>query len=222
MFSRQKNPVSEKRITLSKVSWGKLEAILEDLGQQRSTRITYYQGKLEILQPCPHHDRGARLMDSLLQLLADDNGDDLFHAGSPLLKQSESGIAIQPDACYYLAQRICFGDRAELDLGQVPPPDLVIDIQLQRPSLKRLGLFAGLGIPEVWQYVTSLDEAEVLQGELTLLGLKDSGYEPITHSRLYDVLPGEVIRGFIAQSDSVGLAQALSQLRSWLPSAKHH
>ncbi|NJN30287.1 MAG: Uma2 family endonuclease [Synechococcales cyanobacterium RM1_1_8] len=217
MFSRQKNPATEKRITLSQVSWEKLEAILEDLGNQRSTHITYYQGKLEILEPWTHHDRIVRLMDSLLRLLADESGDDLCGGGSQLLKHSERGIAIQPNACYYLAQRPRFGDRAELDLRQVAPPELAIDIQLHRASLKRLGLFAGLGIPEVWQYVTSLDEAQVLKGELTLLGLQNNRYEPISHSRLYDFLPTAVITSFIAQSDSAGLAQALAQLRSWIP-----
>jgi Uma2 family endonuclease len=223
MFFRQKTPATEKRITLPQVSWEQLEKILTDLGNQRSTRMTYYQGKLEISDPCSHHDRVTRLMDSLLRLLADENGDDLFPGGSQLLKQSDLAIAIQPDACYYLAQRIRFGDRAELDLRQVAPPDLVIDIQLNQASLKRLGLFAGLGIPEVWQYVTSLNEAEVLKGELTLLGLQNNRYEPIAHSRLYDFLPADVITSFILQSDSIGLTQALTQLRSWmLPLVKHH
>ncbi|NJR67950.1 MAG: Uma2 family endonuclease [Synechococcales cyanobacterium CRU_2_2] len=189
MLFGNKLPASEKRITLSQVSWEQLEALLQDLGNQRSTRITYYQGKLEIFDPCPNHDRITRLMDSLLQVLADEAGDNLCNLGSQLLKQAEMAIAIQPDSCYSLDQRgqaQRAGDRAELNLPKVPPPDLVIDIQLNQASPKRLGLFAGLGIPEVWQYVTSIDAAQVLKGQLTLLGLEGHRYEPIAHSRLYD------------------------------------
>jgi Uma2 family endonuclease len=215
MRFKRKSPVTEKRITLPEVSWDKLEALLTDLGNQRSTRITYYQGKLEMLEPHAHHDRIARLIDSLLMLLADAAGDDLCSLGSQLLKHQDRGIAIQPDACYYLAQRHPASDRAELDLGQAPQPDLVIDIQFDQASPKRMGLFASLGIPEIWQYVTSMDEAEVLKGRLTLLSLQENRYAAINHSRLYDFLPGTQVDDFIRQSDSVGLAQALTVLRSW-------
>jgi Uma2 family endonuclease len=218
MFNR-KPVITEKRITLPDISWDKLAALLVDLGNTRSTRITYYQGKLEMLEPQPQHDRITRLIDSLLLVLADEAGDDLFSLGSQLLLQQSMGLAIQPDSCYYLAQRVQSGDRAELDLSQVAPPDLVIDVQLGEASSRRLGLLAGLGIPEVWQYVTSLNEAEVLQGELTLLELVDDRYQPIAHSRMYDQLNRDRVVEFIAQSDAIGLTQSLTVLRSWAKTA---
>ncbi len=214
MFNR-KPPMTEKRITLADISWDKLTALLVDLGNQRSTRITYYQGKLEMLEPPPQHDRVARLIDSLLQVMADEAGDDLFSLGSQLLLHQAMGIAIQPDSCYYVAQRVQPADRAELDMSQVAPPNLAIDVQFGEASAKRLGLMAGLRIPEVWQYVTSLNEAEVLQGELTLLALVENDYEPIPHSRLYDYLDRDRIAEFIAQSEAIGLTQSLTMLRSW-------
>ncbi len=215
MFNR-KPPMTEKRITLPDISWDKLTALLVDLGNQRSTRITYYQGKLEMLEPPPQHDRITRLIDSLLQVMADEAGDDLFSLGSQLLLHQEMGIAIQPDGCYYLAQRVQPADRAELDLSQVAPPNLVIDVQFGEASSKRLGLMAGLRIPEVWQYVTSLNEAEVLQGELTLWELVDHGYAPMTHSAIYEILERDRVAEFIAQSDAIGLTQSLTVLRSWV------
>jgi Uma2 family endonuclease len=214
MFNR-KPVITEKRITLPDISWDKLAALLVDLGNTRSTRITYYQGKLEMLEPQPQHDRITRLIDSLLLVMADEAGDDLFSLGSQLLLQPEMGIAIQPDACYYLAQRVQSGVRAELDLSQVAPPNLAIDVQLGEPSSRRLGLLAGLGVPEVWQYVTSLNEAEVLQGELTMLELVDDRYQPIAHSRMYHQLNRDRVVEFIAQSDAIGLTQSLTVFRSW-------
>jgi Uma2 family endonuclease len=219
MLFNRKPPVTEKRITMPQVGWDKLEELLASLGNQRSTRITYYQSKLEMIEPQPAHDRIARLMESLLLVLADESGDDVANLGSQLLKHQPQGIAIQPDGCYYLAQRIRSGTRAELDLTQTPPPDLVVDVQLDQASPKRLGLFAGLGIPEVWQYVTSLNEAEVLQGELTLLELQEHQYIPIGHSRMYPELSQAQIADFIAQSDTIGLTQSLTVLRDWARSA---
>lgn len=215
MLFNRKPPASEKRISLNQIDWPQFEALLQDLGNQRSTRITYYQGKLQMFDPHPHHDRIARLLDSLLLALADEAGDDLFSLGAQLLKHPAMGIAIQPDMAYYLARRTRPSDRAELDLQQVPAPDLVIDIQLEKASPKRLGLLAGLGVPEIWQYVTSLRENEVLQGELRLLQLQDSEYVVASRSQLYDFLPAEYIHSFIQQSDTIGLPQALTELRSW-------
>jgi Uma2 family endonuclease len=219
MLFNRKPAITEKRITLPDVTWGKLETLLADLGNQRSTRITYYQGKLEMLEPQPQHDRITRLIDSLLLVLADVAGDDLFSLGSQLLLQPEMGIAIQPDACYYLAQRVQTDNRAELDLSQVAPPDLAIDVPLGEASSKRLGLLAGLGVPEVWQYVTSLNEAEVLQGELTLLELVGDCYQPTDCSLMYEQLNRDRVVEFITQSDAIGLAQSLTVFRSWARSA---
>lgn len=222
MLFKPKRPITEKRITLSRVSWETLEALLADLGNQRSTRITYYQGKLEILDPSPSRDRIARLLDSFLQVLADERGEALGAVGSQLLKHGALAIALQPDSCYYRGQAVYRGDRAELDLCQVPPPDLAIDLQFHRASKKRLGLFAGLGIPELWQYVLPTDAAEKLTGELTLFGLQDGGYRAIAHSCFYDGLSAEHVSSFIQHSEAKGLTQALTQLRSWLRSQGNH
>lgn len=222
MLFKRKPPVTEKRITLPRVSWDKLEVLLADLGNQRSTRITYYQGKLEMLEPHPNHERIARLIEALLLLLADEAEDDLFSLGSQLLKHQEMGIGIQPDTCYYLAKRIRPTERAELDLCQLPAPDLVVDVLFEQASPKRLGLMAGLGIPEVWQYITSMNEAEVLRGKLTLLELHGNHYAPVSHSQLYDFLAVEQVSEFIQQSDTVGLPQSLAALRTWARNHLNH
>jgi Uma2 family endonuclease len=218
MLFNRKPPATEKKITLPQVSWEKLESLLLELGNTRSAHITYDRGQLEMIEPHPAHDRVQRLIESLLLVLADETGDELRNLGAMLLKQPELGIAIQPDACYYLEQQVRPGDRAELDLRQVPTPDLVIDVQFEPGEPKRLAMFAAIGIPEVWQYTTQMDEAEVLKGQLVMLQLQGDRYHPVANSVLYDFLPGQQVTEFIAQSDTMGLAQALTLLRSWAKS----
>jgi Uma2 family endonuclease len=41
---------------LKDVSWSELEAILSDLGEQRSSRIAYSNGLLEIMTPLAEHE----------------------------------------------------------------------------------------------------------------------------------------------------------------------
>jgi Uma2 family endonuclease len=42
--------------------------------------------------------------------------------------------------------------RTETNLGEDPPPDLVIEVEVSRSVLDRLGIYAALGVPEVWRH----------------------------------------------------------------------
>ncbi len=41
---------------LRDISWEEFEAILEELGDRRSTRMAYCDGILEIMSPSPEHE----------------------------------------------------------------------------------------------------------------------------------------------------------------------
>ncbi|PLS67477.1 MAG: hypothetical protein CV045_13395, partial [Cyanobacteria bacterium M5B4] len=47
-------------IALHSLSWRDWENILDDLGEDRHTRIAYYQGTLEIMSPLSRHERPHR------------------------------------------------------------------------------------------------------------------------------------------------------------------
>ena len=42
---------------LHDIDWQQFEAILEDLGDNRASRIAYFDGVLEIRMPLPEHER---------------------------------------------------------------------------------------------------------------------------------------------------------------------
>lgn len=44
-------PLAGQRVTLRQVSWQTYEQLLEALGEHRAARLTYDQGKLEIMVP---------------------------------------------------------------------------------------------------------------------------------------------------------------------------
>lgn len=43
--------------TLRNATWQEFESILEELGEQRTARVAYSGGNLEILVPLPEHER---------------------------------------------------------------------------------------------------------------------------------------------------------------------
>lgn len=214
MFFRKQPTATEKRILLKDVSWQKLQTVLAELGADRTVQLTYDRGQLEMMTPLEEHDRCNRLLESLILVLADELGDDLVSLGSMLLMHPEMGRAIQPMAAYYLEADPAIAQAPALDVTQNPPPDLAVEIIIKDGTLKRLALYESLGIPEVWQYITTVGD-QVLQGNLTIWHLTDQGYVAQPHSNAYPFLSVDKIKEFLAESETLGLAKALTLLRSW-------
>ena len=44
------------------------------------------------------------------------------------------------------------GNRIDLDFEKDPPPDVAVEVDVTRHSISKFGIYAGLGVPEVWIY----------------------------------------------------------------------
>ncbi len=213
-FSSKKNVITEKRILLKKVNWTKFTEILNELGRDRIVHLTYDRGRLEMMTPLEIHDRTQRLLDSLLIVIADESNETLHSLGSILLTQPDQGLAIQPFAAYYLDYPPKPITTKELDISQIAPPDLVIDVILGEGSINRSAIFEAFQIPEVWCYRTQMTESAI-QGNLEIFQYTASGYVATQESLAFPLLTVGRIQEFIAESDTLGLSKALTVLRSW-------
>lgn len=203
----------EQRVVLSNVSWQQFENLLAELGEERSTRLTYDRGRLEMMNPTPEHDRCSRLLESVILLLADELDLEIAAIGSVLLKQADLGYGVEPDGCYYLQP---FPSRRVIDLNQMALPDLVVEIAITKSAIDRLPLYQGLGIPEVWRYVTQMGK-NALNGELLIYHLQgDAPLKSQDRSLVFPFLTSGRVLEFLGHSDTLGLAQALRLLRTWL------
>jgi Uma2 family endonuclease len=208
------NPISgAQQIKLSNVSWQQFEQLLAELGEERSTRLTYRQGKIEMSNPTEDLHRCHRLIESLILLLADELYLDITALGSVTLKHAGLGCAIEPDGCYYLRQ-VALSGRA-VDLTQIPAPNLVVEIAIVKSAIDRLALYQRLGIAEVWRYVPQAND-KALNGELRMYQLENDRYVDRGSSLAFPFLPVDRVLEFLGHSNMLGLAQALQLLRSWL------
>lgn len=214
LFSSKKSVITEKRILLKKVNWTKFNEILAELGRDRTVHLTYDRGQLEMMTPLEIHDRAQRLLDSLLIVVADEADETLHRLGSILLMQPQEGLAIQPFAAYYLDYPPAPITTRELDLSAIAPPDLVVDVMLGEGNMNRSALFEALQIPELWRYRIQTSEGAV-QGTLEILQLTSAGYKATAESLAFPHLTVTKIQEFVAESDTLGLTQALTLLRSW-------
>ncbi|HDN25858.1 MAG TPA: Uma2 family endonuclease, partial [Thioploca sp.] len=64
--------VGEQRVLLSNVSWQTFSNLLDELGEHRSSRLTYYQGSLEIMAPASTHENANRMLEGLIVVLLEE------------------------------------------------------------------------------------------------------------------------------------------------------
>lgn len=202
---------TEQRVILPNVDWQQFEKLLVELGEDRQTRLTYLRGKLEMMTPVEAHERCSRLIDSLILVVVDGLAMPITSLMPVTLKNAEMACATEPDACYYLKNR---PSQREIDLTQDSPPDLLVEVALTQPKLEKLPIYAALGIPEVWRYITAAGE-DMLKGKLLMYELQE-GYVQRPNSLAFPFLPAERVLEFMQQSDSISLATALQLLRAWI------
>src|SRR5205814_595081 len=94
--------------------------------------------------------------------------------------RKEFDRGLEPDECYWIAHEQEMRCKTTYDADIDPPPDLVLEIALHRSPMKRVGILATLGVPEVWRY-----DGRILQ----ILLLNHQGeYEPSDVSRTIPML----------------------------------
>lgn len=137
-------------ICLRGISWQTYEALLAELGD-RSPRLTYNAGTLEIMAPSPEHELNKEVLGRFVETLAEELAVHIYPLGSTTLKRFQQSGA-EPDKCFYIQGIAAIQGKKRIDLSQDPAPDLVIEIDITSRSINRLDVYADLGIGEVWLY----------------------------------------------------------------------
>jgi Uma2 family endonuclease len=143
---------SAQMVVLKNISWQTFETIIADMGEDRTSRLTYDQGILEIMTPLLPHEYWNRLIERLIFVLGEELNLEIFPAGSTTLKRKDLLRGAEPDSSYYIQNEARVRNKSEIDLNSDPPPDLVVEIDLTSSSLDKLQIYASLGVSELWRY----------------------------------------------------------------------
>jgi Uma2 family endonuclease len=142
----------QQHIVLEDVSWGFYERLLEEIGD-RHIRVTYDDGRIEIMSPLPKHDRWGRWIGRLIELLCFELRIRCENLGSTTFRSSLKKKGLEPDECFYIQHAAEADDiEEEFDAAIHPPPDLAIEIDITRRSIPRQPIYAALGVPEIWRF----------------------------------------------------------------------
>ncbi len=186
----------EQRIILENTSWETYERLLAEHPNSASPRFTYDSGRLELMILSAKHEEPNRTLAQIVEIIAEEVNIDIRRLGSTTFKREDLQKGFEPDSCFYIQNVDAIAGKKEIDLLIDPPPDLVIEVDMTNSSLPRFPIFAATGVPEVWRY----DGREV---QIFKLDLAAQLYEPSTHSFTLPPVSGEVLTGFLRDSEAM-------------------
>ena len=206
-IAEQIRPIAEDRVILHNVSWLTFENLLADIGDRRKTLFHYLNGTLEIMSPLSLHEGSNRFIEAILGVFTDELAIDMRRLGSLLMKIPSLKLGAEPDSCYYIQNEPVIRGKEVIIVGQDPPPDLVLEVDITNPSDRRLPIYALLGVPEVWRYDGY---------SLEFLALQDGKYIEISKSLAFPDLPAEIIVEYVKKRLNLGENGTLREFRKWL------
>jgi Uma2 family endonuclease len=193
-------------IQLQDINWNEFEAILEELGDKRASRIAYSDRVLEIRMPLPEHEVDKELIGDMVKILLEelDINNECF--GSTTFKRQDMMKGIEPDQCFYIRNSAVMIGKRRLDLMIDPPPDLAIEVDVT--SKTGLDAYQGLSVPELWR---------VEEGKLRISVLQGTQYVDSDMSPCFPSFPlRETISELLERSQTEGRSQTLKVFRRWV------
>jgi Uma2 family endonuclease len=198
---------ASQHITLEGVSWNTYQALLQDMGNHRASRLAYDRGCLEIIVPSELHEVLNRLLDRIVTALTEELNLKIKAYGSTTLDREDLEQGVEPDSCYYIQTADQIKTRT-LDLMTDPPPDLAIEVDITSSSRRRFTIYLQLGIPEVWQYTQ--------RRGLVFYEIEAGQYVERAASPTFPQVTSQQLMGYIDMSEQEDDNTVIRALRQWI------
>ena len=195
-----------QQLLLQDISWEDFEAILEDLGEHRSSRISYSDGVLEIMVSLPEHEKDKEIIGDIVKILLEELEIDFEPLGSTTFKNIIMAQAIEADTCFYIKNHQAVIGKNRIYLTIDPPPDLAIEIDITNRT--QLDNYLLLKVPELWRYTRKGLQINLLD--------KDRYIESQTSHNFPNISIIELIETYVKQAQTEGRSKAIRALRKWI------
>ncbi|MEA5465557.1 hypothetical protein [Leptothoe sp. PORK10 BA2] len=121
--------VPSNALRLKDVTGSGYLALLQELGENRSTRLTYSNEIVEIRTPGQLHEVINRLLAAIILTLADSLDLVFNNLGSTTFNRADLTEGIEPDSCFYIQ-----------------------NVDIANSSASKLAVYKALGVPEIGLY----------------------------------------------------------------------
>ncbi len=193
------------------VEWEDYAQLLAELGNDYHGRISYDNGRLEIMSPLPVHEEFANMVLWISREITRALGVKLETRGSMTIRSVRQRKGAEPDTCFYVQNAIRIIGKRDLDFDVDPPPDIVVEIDVTNESQAKFPIYAALGVPEIWRY----------DGHTaSFYTLVNAAYIVTASSRVFSFLPSTLLAQWIEHSKTDGQDATLDTVRAWMHTQK--
>jgi Uma2 family endonuclease len=196
-----------QRFRLDDVSWDFYEHLLEELGERR-VRVTFDRGSLELMAPTYRHENYARSLGLFVMVLCEELEVAVKGGRTTTFRREDLDRGLEPDDCFYIRNVRKILGKDVINLAIDPPPDLAIEIDITSSSLDRMGIYAALGVPEVWRF-----DGQTLQ---VWCLTRDGEYEERERSPTFPTLPLGPVVEFLLEAAALDDVTLTRKFRTWV------
>lgn len=202
-------PRGEQRILLHDIDWATYKRISEAL-VERHFRLSYDGWNLELMTKSSSHCWLSRLLGYFVLALTEELDVPRVSCGGMTCERDDLERALEPDECFYLVNAARVSGKHPINLHSDPPPDLAIEIDLTTDSRRRFGIYAKIGVPEIWRYDGTTATIHQRQA--------DGQYLAVERSRFFAFLTPADLTRFLGQREQVDETALLRSFREWVRS----
>jgi Uma2 family endonuclease len=194
-------PDEDQIVALDGATWADYQRLLAIRGESSVPRLTYLEGRLEIMTPSRSHEKTASRVGHLVEAYCLHVGIEFEALGSWTLEKEEAERGAEPDECYL------FGEAALLDEPEAP--QLAIEVEWSRRAIRKLDVYRKLAVPEVWIWHRR-------GGRISVHVLSDDAYVEVERSQ---ILPGLDLEQLASFLDRPTASAAIRDYRAALSTA---
>jgi Uma2 family endonuclease len=196
-----------QRFIVPSVDWASYIQISDGIGE-RHIRVTYDGKEVEFMSLSKGHESWSRVIERLIGELCTEMGTDYVPCGSATLRRHDVTRGIEPDNSFYIANAAAVKNVSRLDLNKQPSPDLVVEVEISRSVLDRIGIYEALGVRELWR----ANEAGL---HVFLLG-DDRHFHESPTSQSFPNISIEQFQEFVKEANGNITGELIRRFREWV------
>jgi len=208
---------AERRLVIRGARWDDYIVLVDSLDEHSPLRVAFDGKDIEIMTKGNDHELFSYFLHHLIVAVAQAQGLNVEPYGETTWRKPGIERGLEADQWYFFdagkrqqiarIQRIAkAGGRRTHSLKGFPSPDLAIEIDISPSKVDRPGIYAALGVVEVWRF----DGHDAVIERL----MPGGHYEPIAESQWLEITPTDVVR-WLVKEDTTEFIPWLNRVTKW-------
>jgi Uma2 family endonuclease len=154
------------------------------------------------------HEFYRKMLAKLIEIIILELNIPVRSGGSMTFQRKDLEKGFEPDDCWWIAHETEVRGKREFDFQKDPPPDLAIEVEISRSLANRVGIFAAIGVKELWRH----------NGEKLRFCIRqdDGTYQDRDSSLAFPFLKSTDLDPYLRLDDDIDETTRVRRFRDWL------